>query len=280
MPVHRRPGAYPPAVAARPVLRFDAVGLVLGGTVVLDGVDWEVVTGQRWVVLGPNGSGKTSLALVASAWQQPSTGTVEVLGHRLGRVDVRRLRQRVALATPALARLLRPDLRAVDAVLTGARAALAPWWHTYGDDEREQARTLLADAGLAAAADRPVGALSEGERQQVLLARALMQAPDLVVLDEPAAALDLGARERLLARLAALAADPRTPPIVMVTHRVEEIPAAFTHALLLRGGRVAASGPVADVVAAGPLSACFGLALDVGHEGGRYTARAAIPRGG
>lgn len=249
--------------------------LVLGRHLVLDGVDWEVLPGQRWVVLGPNGSGKTSLALLASAWLQPSAGVAEVLGHRLGRVDVRQLRRRIGIASPAVTRMLRPELSALDAVLTAARAALEPWWHDYGEQERDRARALLADAGLAGATDRPVGALSEGERQQVLLARTLMQAPELVVLDEPAAALDLGARERLLARLAELSGDPRTPPIVMVTHRVEEVPATFTHALLLRAGRVTAAGPLAEVLSAAPLSACFGLALEVGHEGGRFTARAA-----
>lgn len=261
-------------MAAAPVLRLQGVRLVLGGGVVLDAVDWEVHAGERWVILGPNGSGKTSLALIAAAWLHPSAGTAEVLGHHLGRVDVRGLRSRIGIASPAITRMLRPDLTALDAVLTAARAALEPWWHPYGDEERARAHALLVAAGLGAAVDRPVGALSEGERQQVLLARTLMQSPELILLDEPAAALDLGARERLLARLAELSADPATPPIVMVTHRVEEIPSSFTHALLLRCGRVTAAGPLSDVVVSDRLSDCFGLALDVSRTAGRYTARA------
>ena len=236
---------------------------------------WTVEPGERWVVLGPNGSGKTTLLQLATGHLHPTSGTVDVLGHRLGRVDVRALRTRIGLVSGAVTRLLRPGLTAAEVVLTGRYAALEPWWHEYTDDDRSRARSLLADAGLAGgAADRPFGVLSEGERQQVLLSRAVMADPELLVFDEPAAGLDLGARERLVARLERLAADPQAPPIVFVTHHVEEIPPGFGHLLLLRRGRAVAQGAIAGTLTSAHLSAAFDLPVEVGHGGGRWTARA------
>ena len=256
------------------VLRFVDVRLVLDGTVALDGVSWEVGPSERWVVLGPNGSGKTSLVQLACGYQHPTTGTVEVLGHRLGRVDVRRLRRGIGLASASLARRLRPGITALDVVLAGRHAALETWWHSYDDADRCRAERLLADAGLADLAGRAFGVLSEGERQQVQLARTLMGDPELVLLDEPAAGLDMGGREQLVTRLAQLAADKGTSPIVFVTHHVEEIPAGFTHALLLRQGRVVAAGPLGATLTDATLSTAFGLALRLTHEDGRWSCRA------
>ncbi|HEX2038413.1 MAG TPA: ATP-binding cassette domain-containing protein [Acidimicrobiales bacterium] len=256
------------------VVRFDDVSWRRGDAWVLRHVDWAVGAGDRWVVLGPNGAGKTSLFLLAGAYEHPTAGTVEVLGARLGRVDVRELRTRIGMASGSLARLLRPGIAGLDVVLSGRHAALETWWHEYTDDERARARALLEAAGFGHAADRAFGVLSEGERQQVQLARMLMGDPDLLLLDEPAAGLDVGGRERLVARLGALAADPATAPIVFVTHHVEEIPPGFTHALLLREGRVVASGPLRETLTEDALSACFGLRLRLREEEGRFTCRA------
>jgi len=258
-----------------PTLCFDDVTLRRDATTVLAGVSWRVLPHERWVVLGPNGSGKTSLLQLATGALHPTTGTVDVLGHRLGRVDVRALRTRIGVVSGAVTRLLRPGLSAVDVVLTGRHAALETWWHHYDDADRDRAYNLLAAAGLSAAAQRTFAVLSEGERQQVLLARAMMGDPELLLFDEPAAGLDLGARERLLARLDAIAADTASPPIVFVTHHVEEIPPSFTSLLLLRAGRVVAAGsPLADTLTEGSLRSTFDLDLRLHHAGGRFSVRA------
>jgi iron complex transport system ATP-binding protein len=261
-------------------LRLTRVGVVRPPATLLDAVDWTVRSGQRWVVLGPNGSGKTTLMRVASLYLHPSSGSVEVLGHRLGRVDVRRLRTRIGLAGPALHDMLRPDITALDVVMSAREAALETWWHTYGPGDRAHAVELLERTGTAALAPRAFGTLSSGERQRVLIARSLWGRPGLVLLDEPTAGLDLGAREDLVARLGRLADDPTTPATALVTHHVEEVPPGFTHALLLRRGRVLAAGAIGDVLTAEALSATFGLELEVDRRDGRYTARAVTVRPG
>lgn len=257
-----------------PILSLRGVGVRREGTVVLEGVDWQVHPGERWVVLGPNGSGKTTLLAVAAARLWPSAGQVEILGSRLGRVDVRSLRPRIALVSGSVTRQLRPDLPARDVVVSGRHAALETWWHTYSDEDWDRADRLLSDAGFASIGPRPFGVLSEGERQQVLLARALMGRPELLLLDEPAAGLDLGARERLVAHLGALAADPASPTTVLVTHHCEEIPTGFTHAALVRRGSLMASGALGDVVTSSLVSACFEVDVAVGCTSGRWWSRA------
>lgn len=241
---------------------------------VLHGVDWTVRAGERWAMLGPNGSGKTTMFQLASGYLHPTRGTVDIVGHRLGRVDVRALRERIGLVSASVAKMVVPTLRAIDVVVSARHGALEPWWHTYEGDEWELARKMLDEAGFGAIAERTFGVLSEGERQQVLLARSLMNEPALLLLDEPAAGLDVGGRERLVGRLARLAADPAAPPTVLITHHVEEIPAGFTHVLLLRDGRVVAAGPIEEELNAGTLSATFGLPLVVEHAGGRWGCRA------
>jgi iron complex transport system ATP-binding protein len=261
-------GNSPPVIALRGVtVRRD-------GFAVLADVEWDVGAGERWVVLGPNGSGKTTLLAVAGARLWPSAGQVEVLGARLGRVDVRALRPRIALVSGSVTRSLRADLPARHAVVSGLHGALETWWHRYTPEQWQRADQLLADAGMADVADRPFGVISEGERQQVLLARALMGRPELLLLDEPAAGLDLGARERLVVRLATLAGDASSPPMVLVTHHCEEIPSGFSHAALIRRGTVLAAGPLEDVVTSGQISACFGVDVDVGRDDGRWWSRA------
>jgi iron complex transport system ATP-binding protein len=257
-------------------LRFDAVDLDRLATPVLHQVDWSVGPDERWVVLGPNGSGKTTIFELASGYLHPTRGTVDILGHRLGRVDVRRLREHIGLVSTAVAKKLVPGVNAADVVVSARHGALEPWWHVYSEEERGRARALLADAGFGAIADRPFGVLSDGERQHVLLARALMSEPALLLLDEPAAGLDVGGRERLVASLGRLARDPSSPPLVMITHHVEEIPVGFGHVLLLRDGRVMAAGPLHDTLTAANLSETFGLDLRLEGTDGRWHSRARL----
>ena len=263
------------ADAARPsAVRLRGVGVVRDGLAILDDIDWEVGPGQRWAVLGPNGSGKTTLLRVAGMRLLPTRGTVEVLGETYGRCDARAVRRRVAFVSQNILRGLRPTQSAHDVVLTGRYAALETWWHHYGDDDHRRAEQLLEAAGLRGAGERDFGVLSEGERQQVLLARALMADPELILLDEPAAGLDLGARERLVTSLTVLVADAATPPVVIVTHHVEELPAGVTHAALLRHGRMVAAGTVGEVLTTEAVSSCFGVDVVVRRSAGRFTAQA------
>jgi iron complex transport system ATP-binding protein len=257
-----------------PVIDLAGVGVRRDGVVVLDGVTWTVRSGERWVILGPNGSGKTTLLALAGARLWPSAGVVEILGARLGRVDVRTLRPRISLVSGSVTRQLRPDLTARAVVVSGRYEALETWWHHYAEEDWDRADRLLGEAGVAAIAERPFGVISEGERQQVLLARALMGQPELLLLDEPAAGLDLGARERLVTRLGRLASDPICPTMVLVTHHCEEIPSGFTHAGLVRAGTLLAAGPLPDVVTSSAVSACFDLPVTVGCDDGRWWSRA------
>jgi iron complex transport system ATP-binding protein len=197
-----------------------------------------------------------------------------VLGETYGKSDAREVRRRVAFVSQNILRGLRPTLSAHDVVLTGRDAALETWWHRYDEEDHDRARALLAAAGLTGADERPFGVLSEGERQKVLLARSLMAEPELLLLDEPAAGLDLGARERLVMYLTTLAADPGTPPLVLVTHHVEELPAGITHAGLVSGGRLTAAGPVSEVLTSEAVSSCFGIPISVQRAEGRWTAQA------
>jgi iron complex transport system ATP-binding protein len=262
---------------ATPALRLEHVWVVRDGTPLLDDISWVVGRPERWALLGPNGSGKTTLLKVAGSSLWPTRGVVEILGDRLGRVDMRQLRQRIAMVSASVSRTLRPELSALDVVLTGRHATLETWWHEYSEQDRDEARALLSEAGLGAAgfAERRFGLLSEGERQQLLLARALMGRPELLLMDEPAAGLDLGARERLLGRLASLASDPSVPPLVFVTHHLEEIPSGVTHAALLRGAQLLAAGPAEDVLTSAGVSEAFGVSVVVERRHGRWSARAA-----
>ena len=259
---------------SRPALRLTDVGVVREGARLLDEVDWQVHDDERWVVLGPNGSGKTTLLRVASLYLHPSCGEVEVDGEVLGRTDVRALRTRIGLASPAFGDLLRPQLTGTEVVMTARYAALEPWWHTYDDDDRRRARALLDRFGVLHTADRAVATMSSGERQRVLLARAFAGQPAIVLLDEPTAGLDLGGREDLVTRLGSAGGVADGPPTVLVTHHVEEIPVGTTHALLLRSGRVLQQGPLDEVLTAEHLSTAFGLPLGLERRDGRWVARA------
>jgi iron complex transport system ATP-binding protein len=245
-----------------------------GGKDLIHDVDWRVELDERWVVLGPNGAGKTTLLNLCAARSHPTRGTVDVLGERLGRVDVFELRTRIGLATVGLHDRMPPEESALDVVVTAAWSVVGRYREGYDPVDLRRARTLLDQLGVADLADRRYGTLSEGERKRVQIARALMTDPELLLLDEPAAGLDLGGREDLVRRLAELAADPDAPAIVLVTHHVEEIPPGFTHALLLREGGVVAAGLLADTVTSDNLSKTFNLPLRVDYRDGRFAARA------
>jgi iron complex transport system ATP-binding protein len=253
--------------------RLEGVSVIRDGVVILDDVDFEVRRSERWVILGPNGSGKTTLLSVLGMRLLATRGTVEVLGQRAGHTDARTMRRRVAFVSQAVLRQLRPTMSTLEAVISGRHAALETWWNEYTEQDFEKARELLEGARLAAREDVDFGLLSEGERQQVLLARSLMADPEMLLLDEPAAGLDLSARERLVTRLAALASDPRTPPMVLVTHHTEEIPPGTSHVALMRNARVERRGPIRDVLVDDSLSGCFGTDLHVEIVGERWFAR-------
>ncbi|ADB49995.1 ABC transporter ATP-binding protein [Conexibacter woesei] len=237
-------------------------------------VDWTVRPGEHWALLGANGAGKTTLMNIAGAVAHPSDGTVDVLGQRLGRVDLRELRERIGLVEARTGRAFRGRMTAADVVLTGATGSIALQRHRLDSDDCARAAALLARFGCAALADRPYDACSQGERQRVLLARALMRRPSLLLLDEPATGLDLPGREALLAAVATIAEQEPETATVTVTHHVEELPSSTTHALLLRDGVAIAAGPAHETIRGDLLSACFGTPVRVDRVGGRWLARA------
>jgi iron complex transport system ATP-binding protein len=255
------------------LIDFAKVTLRRSGRVLVGPVTWSVELDERWVVVGPNGAGKTSLLRIAAAMEHPSSGTAYVLGERLGRVDMSELRSRVGLSSAALSQRV-PDGEVVrDLVVSAGYAVLGRWRERYDDVDYDQAIDMLESVGAEHLVDRTFGTLSEGERKRVLIARSLMTDPELLLLDEPAAGLDLGGREELVARLADLAADPDAPAIVLVTHHVEEIPPGFSHGLILSEGRVVAAGLLTDVLTAENLSAAFGQSIALDVMDGRYFAR-------
>jgi iron complex transport system ATP-binding protein len=268
-----------PAVTLPPdsdtVIAFDRVSVVRTGNYLVRSLSWQVELDERWVVLGPNGAGKTTLLNLASARLHPSRGTAYVLGERLGRTDVNELRTRIGLSTGQFGERVPPDERVVDVVVTAAWSVVGRWRENYDPQDEARARRLLDQMGMGALAERTFGTLSEGERKRTLIARALMTDPELMLLDEPTAGLDLGGREDLIARLAELALDPDSPAMVLVTHHVEEIPPGFTHGMLLREGTIVAAGPLGEVMTADNLTKTFGLPLIVDRFGDRYAARAA-----
>jgi len=260
------------------VIRLSGVSVRRGEASLLRDVSWTVRGDERWVVLGANGAGKTTLLQVAAGTIRPTTGSVDILGESLDETDLDELLPRIGWASASLADRLPADERVLDVVLTASYAAVRRGAERYDDVDDARARELLSQLGCRALAERTFATLSEGERKRVQLARALMTDPELLLLDEPAAGLDLGAREALLRTLSRLAADPAAPTLALVSHHVEEVPAGFTHALMLRAGEVVAAGPVAEVMRSATLSACFGLPLRLHRHADRYTARAALLR--
>jgi iron complex transport system ATP-binding protein len=257
------------------VLEFAGVSVVRGDNTLLDDITWEVEEGQRWVILGPNGAGKTTLLQLAAGRIHPTTGVAGILGEVLGAVDVFELRPRIGLSSAAMAERLPSDELVRDVVVTASYGIVGRWRESYDTLDHDRAAGLLEALGVSHLSERTFGTLSEGERKRVQIARALMTDPELMLLDEPAAGLDLGGREDLVARLAALAADIEAPALVLVTHHVEEIPPSFTDVLLMREGRIVAAGPVELVLTAANLSETFGLPLVLERHGNRWSARAA-----
>lgn len=257
------------------VLDFSQVSVVRGGTRILDEVDWRVQPDERWVILGPNGAGKTTLLQVAAALVHPTSGTALVLDAQLGTSDLAELKPRIGVASSSLAKRIPGSETVLDVVLTAAYAVTGRWTEVYDDVDIARARQVLAQWRLTPFETRRFGTLSDGEQKRVQIARAVMTDPELLLLDEPAASLDLGAREELLHLLSVFAAAPDSPAMVMVTHHVEEIPPGFTHVMLLAGGTVRATGPLSTVLTAENLSATFGLPIQLASENGRFAARAA-----
>lgn len=256
------------------VLEFADVVVRRNARNIVDGVDWQVSGDQRWVILGSNGAGKTTVLQLAATLIHPSSGTVTVLDAQLGHADVFELRPRIGFASSAMAKRIPADETVLDVVLTAAYSVLGRWNESYEPIDERRARRVLSEWKLEHLADRAFGTLSDGEQKRVQIARAVMTDPELLLLDEPSASLDLGAREELLGLLGGYAQAPSTPAMVMVTHHVEEIPVGFTHVLLLREGAVVAEGPIETTLTTENLSATFGLPIALTASEGRYSARA------
>jgi iron complex transport system ATP-binding protein len=271
----RTPAADEELAVSDEVLKLRGVSVKRETSMLLRNVDWTAHEDERWIVIGPNGAGKTTLLQVAATVLFPTEGTVDVLGERLGDVNVFDLRPRIGLTSAAVAERVPAGEKVIDLVLTASYAILGRWKEEYESGDVTRAVDLLDALGCAHLIRRRFATLSEGERKRVQIARAMMPDPELLLLDEPAAGLDLGGREDLLRRLAVLARDPKAPMTVLVTHHVEEVPDGFTHAMLLRRGSVLAAGPIADVFTARNLSRCFGVPLEIEYRRSRWTAWAA-----
>ena len=242
---------------------------------ILDRISWQGRAGELWALLGPNGAGKTTLLTVLGAVEFPSSGTVDILGERLGRADVFRVRERIGFVDARLGRRFAPALTVAEVVRTGATGTIGLFEERLAPANQERASTLLDSMGIAHLADRRFAVCSHGERTRTLIARALVARPQLLLLDEPGSGLDLGGRETLLAALGQVVADADELAVVLTTHHLEELPPETTHALLLRDGAVIASGSADEALTAGSLSACFGLDVQVARTNGRWHATAA-----
>jgi iron complex transport system ATP-binding protein len=254
------------------VLEFAGVSVVRGRKTLLDNVDWQVKEGERWVILGPNGAGKTTLLQIAGARLHPTRGVAGILEEVMGSVDVFELRPRIGLASAALANQIPEQETVLNVVVTASYGVTGRWREAYEKQDERRAFRLLGQWGMSTFLNRRFATLSEGERKRVQIARALMADPELLLLDEPGAGLDLAGREDLVHRLSQLAADEDAPALVLVTHHLEEVPPGFTHAMLLREGGVVAQGPIDEVLTEENLSTAFDMPLEVKNDGGRYTA--------
>ncbi len=255
------------------VLSFADVSFVRDGRAILNHLDWQVDSAQRWVILGPNGAGKTSLLRIAAAQLHPSRGSASILDKRLGKSELSEIRNRIGFASSAQSKRIPGNESVLDAVLTAAHGVEGRWNEAYESIDIRRAERVLAEWNLLAFRDHSFGTLSDGERKRVLIARAVMTDPEILLLDEPAASLDVGAREQLLQLLEGFARSPYSPAMIMVTHHVEEIPEGFTHVMLLKEGRVTAAGEIADILTSENLTSTFDVPLLVSREGGRYWAR-------
>jgi iron complex transport system ATP-binding protein len=256
------------------VISLKDVSVVRGGKPILDRIDWTVEANQRWVIIGPNGAGKTTMLRIAAAQIHPTVGSAEILGERLGEVNVFELRTHIGFASSALASHIPNSEKVLDAVMTASYAITGRWNEKYEDIDERRARRVLNEWHLQDFADRSFGTLSDGERKRTQIARAVMPDPELLLLDEPVASLDLAAREQTIKIIGAYASAPEAPAIIMVTHHLEEIPAGFTHALIMSEGRVFAAGPIESTITSEKISEAFGLPITVDSVDNRYRARA------
>jgi iron complex transport system ATP-binding protein len=261
-------------MTSQSVLTLDGVSVIRDGKQILGPISFRINTGERWVVLGPNGAGKSTLLGVLAARIFPSKGSALLLDQQVGRVDVSELRTRIGLASPSLEAMVEVNELVRDVVLTAAYAIIGRWNETYDLWDESRAVALLTTFGVRELGDRRYSTLSSGEKKRVMIARALMADPELLLLDEPAAGLDVVGREDLLQRFAQFSNDPYSPASVLVTHHIEEIPIGTTHAILLKDGKIAVSGPVDSVITTEHVSAVFGLPIQVAHESSRFFARA------
>ncbi|MCS4489809.1 ABC transporter ATP-binding protein [Corynebacterium sp. ES2794-CONJ1] len=255
------------------ILDLRDISLIRQSKPIIKDLSWKVSPGQRWVILGPNGAGKTTLLRIAGAEEFPTRGSVRILDEQVGRTDMRDLRSMIGFSSPSLATRIPHDENVIDLVVSAGYAIVGRWREEYDEHDIARAQALLERMGAGHLADRRFGYLSEGERKRVLIARALMTDPELLLLDEPTAGLDLGGREDLMGYLGAIARDEDAPVLVMITHHVEEIPAGFSHALLLDQGQIVTQGPIADVVTSENLSKLYDQPLVVDEIDGRYFAR-------
>lgn len=257
------------------VVNLQNVSVKRSGRDILKAVSLTINSSERWVIIGPNGAGKTTLLRVCAAQIQPSSGSAEILGHKIGAVNVFELRTRIGFASSAMAYQIPNSERVLDAVMTASYGVVGRWNEDYEDLDERRARRVLAEWALGGYEDRPFGTLSDGERKRVQIARAVMTDPELLLLDEPVASLDPGAREQTIKLLAGYAASPMAPAMAMVTHHLEEIPAGFTHALILQDGEVIARGELHSTLTSAAISEAFRYPLRVEFDGGRYRVTAA-----
>ncbi|MFY9330719.1 MAG: ATP-binding cassette domain-containing protein [Candidatus Nanopelagicales bacterium] len=272
-------GPLSPEVRVAEVIHFADVSVRRGQSWLLKNVDWVVRENERWVIIGPNGAGKSTLLRLAAALMHPTLGVAVVLDEYLGLTNVFELRPRIGLVGAGFADSIPPTETVENLVVTASWAVSGRGQEVYAEEDLVRARRILGSLGLDRFAARTYGTLSEGERKRSQIARALMTDPELMLLDEPAAGLDLGGREQLLSTLSNMMTDPFGSAVVLVTHHVEEIPPGTTHALVMADGRVVAQGPIGDVLTASVLEQVYGLPLVVSTVDGRWSARAARSAG-
>jgi len=256
------------------ILNFEKVSVTRDGKTILGPISLTFSEGERWVIVGPNGAGKTTFLQLAATNMHPTTGSLDVLGERVGRTDLFELRPRIGLTTNNLVTSIPEDELVLDLVMSAVYAVVGRWNESYDLWDESRAMSLLTTLGVRELNSRLFGTLSEGEKKRTLIARALMPNPELLLLDEPAAGLDLAGREDLLHRLDALALDTLSPATLIVTHHLEEIPHGTTHALLLSQGTVVSSGAIDSVLTAENLTTAYGIPISLIKDGGRFFARA------